>query len=401
VGEAEALIGPLCDALRSAPDRLPARLVAEERPDVGRSPTPRFDLLEVDAYQSIGVQWSRGCPFNCEFCDIIEVFGRRPRMKSQAQFLRELEALYATGYRGSLFVVDDNFIGNKAEVRRLLPPLTAWMRAHRDPFALYTEASLNLAADPAMVDAMVEAGFTSVFVGVETPSEEALRGAGKLQNTGLDLEAAVRLLSERGLEVMAGFIVGFDSDDAAAIERQRAWIARSPIPLAMVGLLTALPGTRLTRRLSSEGRLRVIASGDNLARPNFVTRMDEGQLLAGYARLMTELYSPAAYFERAARSLELAPKERSRFRYPARYALGCVLRSLVRQGVLAPYRRHYWRFLGRILRHAPARFGRAIGLAINGEHLIRYTVRDALPALRAPVPLPRLSAPALPALASG
>ncbi|HEX6836865.1 MAG TPA: radical SAM protein, partial [Polyangia bacterium] len=196
VGEAEALMPALVAALEGGA-ALPPRLEADDYPDVRTVPTPRYELLDVSAYQSIGVQWSRGCPFNCEFCDIIEIFGRRARTKTPAQLLVELDAIYATGFRGSLFIVDDNFIGNKVEARRLLGPLTAWMRAHGDPFYLYTEASLNLAGDDALIDAMVEAGFNSVFIGIETPSDEALRHTQKLQNTTVDAAEAVRKLTAR------------------------------------------------------------------------------------------------------------------------------------------------------------------------------------------------------------
>jgi radical SAM superfamily enzyme YgiQ (UPF0313 family) len=380
VGEAEDLIAELTARLERG-EPLPKRLQAAERPDVSRTPVPRYDLLDVDVYQSIGVQFSRGCPFNCEFCDIIEIFGRKPRVKSPAQLCAELDAIYATGFRGPVFLVDDNFIGNKVEARRLLPRIAAWMRAHRDPFMLFTEASLNLAADDALVDAMVDAGFASVFIGIETPSPEALRETQKLQNTAVDAEAGVRKLVARGLEVMAGFIVGFDADDAEAVERQRQWIARAPIPLAMVGLLIALPGTQLERRLQREGRLLHHSGGDNLDRTNFVTRLDEVTLLEGYARLLAEIYSPEAYFDRSARTLALCPVDPSPFRYPVNRLLGSLWRSLYQQGLRGSYRAAYWRFLARVLRESPRRLGRALGMAMHGEHLIRYTAEDVLPRL--------------------
>jgi radical SAM superfamily enzyme YgiQ (UPF0313 family) len=381
VGEAEELMPELVALLASGAP-LPARMQANERPDVSKIPTPRFGLLEISAYQSIGVQWSRGCPFNCEFCDIIEIFGRRPRTKSAAQLLAELDAIYATGFRGSLFLVDDNFIGNKVEARRLLGPLAEWMCAHGDPFYLYTEASLNLAADDGLVDAMVEAGFSSVFIGIETPSAEALRHTQKLQNTVLDPDEAVRKLTARGLEVMAGFIVGFDTDDQEAIERQRQWIARAPIPLAMVGILIALPGTQLERRLQREGRLLDQSWGENFGRTNFVTKLDEVQLLSGYARLLADIYSPEAFFARAQRTLDLCPVDPNRYRYGFWYALACTLRSAWRQGVLARHRGVYWRFMARTLWRTPRRMPRAVGFAINAEHMIRYTFEEVLPRLR-------------------
>src|SRR5262249_10806527 len=227
-----------------------------QRPDVKGSPVPRYDLLELQHYVSMSIQYSRGCPYNCEFCDIIEIFGRVPRMKSPAQILGELDALHALGWRGSVFFVDDNFIGNIKEVRKLLPEVARWQRERGAPFELYTEASVNLAADEKLVADMVVAGFSSVFLGIETPSPEALREAKKTQNLKLDLTVAVERLTKAGLEVMAGFIVGFDSDDPSAFAAQLEFLADAPIPLAMVGILTALPGTQLWRRLEGEGRLR-------------------------------------------------------------------------------------------------------------------------------------------------
>lgn len=394
-GEAEELMPELVKALEHGP--LPRRMQAHKRPDVTHTPVPRYDLLDVSAYQSIGLQFSRGCPFNCEFCDIIEIFGRVPRVKTVPQVLREFDAIHATGFHGAVFVVDDNFIGNKVEARRLLPELGRWMRAHEDPFLLYTEASLNLATDDGLIDAMVDAGFAWVFIGIETPSLEALRETQKLQNTAVDAMAGVHELTRRGLEVMAGFILGFDADDAGASTRLGEWIGRAPIPMAMVGLLTALPGTQLERRLRREGRLLDESSGAIVDRTNFVTHLDEPTLLGGYARLLAQIYSPAAYFDRCLRTLELCPEERNRFRPRPSQVITWLARALWRQGITSSYRRDYWRFLAQVARRCPKRLFRAIGVAFLGEHLIRYTAEDVLPrleharaeALRAPRrPLP-------------
>jgi radical SAM superfamily enzyme YgiQ (UPF0313 family) len=385
VGEAEELMEPLVAALKAGPGHLPRRMEAARKPDLTSLPVPRFDLLDINAYQSIGVQWSRGCPYTCEFCDIIEIYGRRPRTKTTAQFLRELEAVRRAGYRGSVFVVDDNFIGNRPVLKPMLAELASWNRVHGDPFDFYTEASVNLAADDGLIHAMVEAGFTQVFIGIETPSEEALRKTGKLQNTGTDLNAAVDKLVRRGLEVMAGFIVGFDSDDADAVERQRRWIADSPIPLAMVGILIALPGTQLWRRLEAEDRLISDTDGNHFARPNFVTRLEEAELLERYAALLESVYTPRAWYERCERALALCPRSPARFRYSTKYAAKYLARAVWHLGIRSPHRAEFWRFIRNVVSNTPRRFPRAIALALHGEHMVRYTAQDVIPQLKAAI----------------
>jgi radical SAM superfamily enzyme YgiQ (UPF0313 family) len=381
VGEAEDLITPLCTALLADRSALPARFVAAERPDIKRLPPPRYDLLDVSAYNSIGVQWGRGCPFHCEFCDIVELFGRRPRTKEPGQFCRELDAVLATGFRGSLFVVDDNFVGNRKETLGLLGPLGAWMRAHGFPFQIFTEASIDLASRDDLIAGMIAAGFDFVFVGIETPSPAALRETHKTQNLAVDLNQAIDKLIRSGLDVAAGFIMGFDADDAAALERQREWVLRSPIPQAMMGILTALPGTQLERRLTREGRLLDRASGETFGRANFKTSLPESTLLQTYRAALEQIYRPEEYFARCLRALRLRPRTDSHISLPLRHALACVLRSVWQQGVRGKYRTAYWRFLGQVIRHAPRRFARAISLAIAGEHLIRYTAEEVLPRL--------------------
>ncbi len=381
VGEGEELIAPLCTALLGGRAALPARFTASQRPDLKRLPPPRYDLLDIEAYHVIGVQWGRGCPFRCEFCDIVELFGRSPRTKEPAQLCRELDALLATGFRGSLFVVDDNFVGNRKETLALLGPLGAWMRAHGFPFQIFTEASIDLAGCDEMIAGMVAAGFDCVFVGIETPSPAALRETHKTQNLAVDLNEAIDKLIRSGLDVMAGFIMGFDADDAAALDRQREWILRSPIPQAMMGILTALPGTQLERRLVREGRLVERASGETFGRANFKTMLPEPTLLQTYRDALEQIYRPEAYFDRCMRALELRPQSASTFSLPWRYALRCVLSSIWLQGVTGNYRKSYWRFMGRVLRRAPRRIARAVALAIAGEHMIRYTAEAVLPRL--------------------
>lgn len=381
VGEAENLIAPLCAALLADRSALPARFEGGGRPDLEPLPPPRYDLLDIEAYHAIGVQWGRGCPFRCEFCDIVELFGRQPRTKAPAQFCAELDAILATGFRGSVFVVDDNFVGNRKRTLALLDALAPWMRARRFPFQFFTEASVDLAGCDDLIAGMVAAGFDYVFLGIETPSPAALREAQKRQNLIVDLNAAVEKLIRSGLDVTAGFIMGFDADDAEALARQREWVLRSPIPQAMIGILTALPGTQLERRLSREGRLVQQASGETFGRPNFRSKVPEATLLETYRATLEQIYRPEEYFARCLRALRLRPGSDSRMSLPWRYALRCLLRSVWRQGLRGTYRMAYWRFMGGVLRHAPRRIARAVALAIAGQHMIGYTREAVLPRL--------------------
>jgi radical SAM superfamily enzyme YgiQ (UPF0313 family) len=352
-------------------------------PDVRLAPVPRFDLYEPGAYASTSVQYSRGCPFHCEFCDVIQLFGQVPRVKTPAQVLAELDALHAHGWRGSVFIVDDNFIGNLKEVRKLVPELTAWQRVHGNPFDFYTEASVNLAREPELLTALVGAGFTSVFVGIETPDAAALAHTGKKQNLRLDLREAVDRLSAAGLEVMAGFIVGFDTDGPGACAAQWQFLANAPIPFAMVGLLQALPGTALSRRLQREGRLRgEPAGGDPFGRPNFDPIMDEATMLAGYAELLARVYTPENYVRRCLAFLERAPRAGTPGTQLQPHRVAVLMRAIWMLGIRSPRRRHFWHLLGATLRRSPRRFTWAVSRAIQGEHLIRYTAEDVLPRMR-------------------
>jgi len=382
-GEAEGRLDRLVRELE-APGSIAERILSPpglERPALTLARVPRFDLVDLDAYATYALQVSRGCPFTCEFCDIIEVFGRAPRVKSPAQVLAELESLRALGARGPLFLVDDNFIGNRRAIAKLLPEIAAWQREHGWPFDLYTEASLDLAGEPELLQAMIDAGFTAVFVGIETPNPASLAETKKLQNLRADPAESVRTLTRAGLEVFAGFIVGFDSDDESIFERQRQFISSLPIPRAMVGTLTALPGTALWRRLEGEGRLRARPSGDQFDRPNFEPVMGEELLVAGYARLLESLYDEDAYYARCALHLEEAPVRPATLRPGSLAALG---RAVWRIGILGRRRRWFWRLVAKGLRRGgvPA-LAKAVTLAVLGEHLVRYTREDVLPRLAA------------------
>jgi radical SAM superfamily enzyme YgiQ (UPF0313 family) len=329
----------------------------------------------------MSVQYSRGCPYRCEFCDIIEIFGRVPRLKTPAQVLAELDALCLTGWRGSVFIVDDNFIGNVKEVRKLLPELRRWQAARGWPLKFYTEASVNLVNHRGLVEAMASCGFTSVFLGIETPSPAALAETKKTQNLDLDLRQVVDELTRTGLEVMAGFIVGFDSDDATAFEAQRAFLQDAPIPLAMVGLLTALPDTALWRRLTKEGRLRTDSNSENFGRPNFRPMMNEETLLAGYMTLLRQLYSLDGYLGRCRAFLERAPLPH----LPAGLrpgSLRILARTIWRLGVKSPRRRLFWSLVGTALRRSFRLLPWAVEKAIQGEHFLRYTTEDVMPRLQ-------------------
>jgi len=419
-GEAEGRLERLVLALER-PGSVAERVLSPagaERPDLAQARVPRFDLVDLDAYSTFAIQVSRGCPFSCEFCDIIEVFGRVPRVKSPAQVVAELEALRRLGARGPLFLVDDNFIGNRRAVAKVLEAIAAWQREAGRPFDLLTEASIDLAGEPELLRAMVEAGFNAVFVGIESPSAASLREAGKRQNLRMDASEAVRTLTRAGLEVFAGFIVGFDGDDPSIFAQQAELIGDLPIPRAMVGMLTALPATALWRRLEREGRLRTrTSSGDQFDRPNFAPAMGEATLVAGYRRLLAELYSEESYFRRCALHLETATIRPTALRPGSMAALA---RAVWRLGILGPRRAWFWRLVALGLRRGGAAgVPKAVTLAILGEHLIRYTREEVLPRLdrhlesagaapftpprpaRAGWPLPAGAAPRLPAATAG
>jgi radical SAM superfamily enzyme YgiQ (UPF0313 family) len=255
------------------------------------------------------------------------------------------------------------------------------MRAHDFPFQIFTEASIDLAANDELIAKMVAAGFDCVFVGIETPSKAALRETHKMQNVAVDLDEAIDKLIRSGLDVSAGFIMGFDADDVEALDRQRAWVLRSPIPQAMIGVLTALPGTQLERRLAREGRLLQRSNGETFGRTNFKTKLPESTLLRTYRDSLATIYEPKHYFERCLRSLSLRPDSDAAFSLPWAYALRCVLGSIWRQGIAGNYRGAYWRFFGRVLRNTPKRLARAVSLAVAGEHMIRYTHEVVVPRL--------------------
>ncbi len=341
---------------------------SSEFPDLCQTPAPLWELADLRRYASMSVQYSRGCPFDCEFCNITAMFGHRPRIKTATQVIAELDGLYRHGWRGPVFFVDDNFIGNKRALKEdLLPALIRWQQGKPGtPFS--TEVSINLADDEELMRLMVEAGFDQVFVGIETPEEASLAECNKRQNRGRDLVADVKRIQRAGLEVQGGFIVGFDSDTPTIFARQMDFIQKSGIVTAMVGLLQAIPGTKLHRRLSAQGRLIGQTTGNNLdGTTNFIPRMNRETLRQGYQTLMEHIYSPGPYYERVRTFL--------REYRPPRISTALNWRSLLafaqanlRLGLLSRGRFHYWRLLLWTFLRRPSHFSLAVTLSIYGHH---------------------------------
>jgi radical SAM superfamily enzyme YgiQ (UPF0313 family) len=345
--------------------------------DLGVTPAPRFDLLDMKQYASMNIQYSRGCPFDCDFCNITVLFGRKLRTKTADQFIAELDDLYRRGWRNGVFIVDDNFIGHKAKLKKeVLPALVAWMEERKHPFALSTEASINLADDEELMGLMVRAGFDTVFVGIESPNEESLVECSKLQNRNRDLIASVRRIQKAGIEVQAGFIVGFDKDPASIFERLTDFIQESGIATAMVGLLNAPKGTRLYHRLQNEGRLVKAATGDNTDYSiNFVPKMSTGHLISGYRSILRTIYSPKHYYARVKKFLkEYRPVKRRGGRMHLGH-LKAMVKSVVRLGIVGRERVQYWKLFFWSLLRRPRLFPLAITLSIYGFHFRQVFLR--------------------------
>jgi radical SAM superfamily enzyme YgiQ (UPF0313 family) len=372
IGEAEDVMPQLVQELENGCAHPVYR--ASELPQLNKTPQPDLSLIKPRYYSTMAVQYSRGCPFKCEFCDIIEIYGRIPRTKPVDQMIAELEQLHANNWRGPVFFVDDNFIGNKRNVKQMLPVVAEWNRRKGRPFRFFTEATINMADDEELLRMMREAGFVSVFIGIETPDEEGLKGAQKLQNTKRDMIDCVHHIQRYGIEVMAGFIVGFDSDKEDIFDRQVDFIQKGAIPLAMVGLLQALPNTQLYRRLVNEGRLLEYGDGDSMCTElNFQPKMDARQLVEGYRSILKRIYNQDAYYERVREFLKrYNPANHGELRLEDYLTLG---RSMVKQGLLTHGRKAYWKLFFEALTHYPHAFGTAITLAIMGYHFQRITER--------------------------
>ena len=342
----------------------------EEWPDITKTPVPLWSLINPKKYQSMSIQYSRGCPFNCEFCDIVILNGHRPRTKDKNQIVAELDALYDMGWRGNIFFVDDNFIGNKRKLKsEILPAIIKWMEERKRPFTFFSEASINLADDEELMRLMSTAGFDMVFVGIESPNEASLLECNKVPNKNRDLLASVKKLQNYGLQVQGGFIVGFDSDPLSIFKSQIDFIQKSGIVTAMVGVLMAPPGTRLHQRLKRENRLLSKGSGDNTdGSTNFIPKMGHETLARGYNHIVDTIYAPKQYYERIKTFLrEYKPGNKGRFKISLLQLIALIRTTWV-LGIKEKGRTHYWKLVGWTLLRKPKTFPLSITLAVEGFH---------------------------------
>ena len=344
-----------------------------EFPDVALAPVPMWELLDMKKYASMSIQYSRGCPYDCEFCSITMLNGRRPRAKSKEQFLNELNVLYNLGWRGGVSIVDDNFIGNKKKLKdEFLPALINWSKERKYPFFFITEVSINLADDEELIKQVVEAGVASIFIGIESPSDESLTECGKSQNLRRNLVASVNKLMQRGLIVSGGFIVGFDNDRPSIFEDQINFIQKSGIVSAMVGLLNAPTGTKLFKRLKSENRLLETFSGDNMdGSINFIPKMRYSDLIGGYSKILNTIYSQKEYYERTKKFLKeyQLPSWKSSALTPTE--IKAFFKLLWRLGIVEKGKKYFWKlFIVSLLKY-PKKFPVAMTFAVYGFHFRR------------------------------
>ena len=338
--------------------------------DIRKTPIPLWGLINMKHYASINIQYSRGCPFNCEFCDITLLCGRTPRTKDKEQIIKEIESVYASSFRGQVFFVDDNFIGNKQKLKEdILPAIIEWMEMRKHPFSFNTQASIELSDHKDLMDLMVRAGFDVVFIGIETTHEQSLAECSKSHNRNRDLLASVRNIQKSGLEVQGGFIVGFDNDPLTIFDTQIKFIQKSGVVTAMVGILIALPQTRLYERLKKEHRLLKETSGNNTDfATNFIPRMDYELLINGYKKILSTIYSPRHYYERVRTFLkEYIPPKKRLFHFRFNY-ITAIIRSTIVLGIIGKERFHYWRLLFWTMFSRPRLLPQAITLSIYGFH---------------------------------
>lgn len=357
--------------LQDLQNNCPKRIYrSEEFADISKTPLPDYSLLSLNHYNTAAIQYSRGCPYNCEFCDITALYGRQVRTKSPQQIIGELDALLHQGWKGSVFFVDDNFIGHRRKLKTdLLPAVIQWMETNRYPFVFITEASIDLADDNELIRMMVKAGFIQVFIGIETPEESSLVSCNKVQNKKRDLINCVKTIQQSGMEVSAGFIVGFDTDPPNIFQRQVDFIQQSGIITAMVGLLNAPPLSNLYKRLHNEGRIISTFSGDNTDfTMNFKPVMDKHVLLEGYRKIVREIYSSKSYYRRVLTFLkQYNLPETIRQRYTFNKLMACI-KSIVYFGVIKSNRRYYWNLMLWSLITRPKLLSLAVTYSIYGYH---------------------------------
>ncbi len=373
LGEAEVTLAPfLLDLAKGSPKPI---YESAERPAIIGTPLPMWSLIDPKDYGTMSVQYSRGCPFDCEFCDVVRLYGHEPRTKSASQMLDELDALHRSGWEGEVFVVDDNFIGNKKKLKaEVLPAIIGWSKKNKYPFYFATQASINLADDAELMQLMVEAGFSNVFVGIESPNIESLAECNKQQNTSRDLVAYVRKIQNSGLKVSGGFIIGFDNDPISIFESQIDFIQKSGIVVALVSLLNAPRGTRLYQRLKAENRLLKETSGDSAdGTINFLPRMDYETLITGYKHVLNTIYSPRQYCERVLNFFaEYKPQEQRYNRVPFNYITSMV-KSLWLVGVVEPGRGYFWKLFVLTMVKYPQFFWQSISFSIYRLHFYKHT----------------------------
>jgi len=377
LGEAEVTLQPFLDDIQAGRPR--HIYSSDEHPDISKTPVPMWSLINMKHYSSMNLQYSRGCPYNCEFCDIVILNGHTPRTKNKDQFIAEMDALYEDGWRGSLFIVDDNFIGNKKKLKaEILPALIEWREKTKYPFPLCTEASINLADDEELIRLMVDAGFDVVFIGIETPNEESLVECTKLQNQNRDLVASVKKLQEFGLEVQGGFIIGFDNDPESIFQSQIDFIQKSGIVTAMVGLLNVPLGTRLYKRLEKENRLLKSFTGNNTDLSlDFIPIMNSEMLINGYKHVVDTIYSPKHYYERIKTFLKVYKPPRAKAGKIQIHHFKAFFGSIWFLGVKGKGRRYYWRLFLSYLLESPPKFARFIVLSIYGYHFHQVALAQA------------------------
>lgn len=340
---------------------------SDVKPDITKSPIPQWNLLKFKNYQKMPIQYSRGCPFDCEFCDIVRLNGRIPRTKNPLQVIEEINALIKAGWNSSIFIVDDNFIGNKAKTKDLLRAIIRWKKMTGINTAFMTEVSMNLADDDELLSLMRQAGFDNVFIGVETPSAESLQECGKFQNKDRDIVSAIKKIQNFGMEVAGGFIVGFDSDDKSIFERQIEFIQQTGIVVAMVGLLQALPGTRLYERLKQENRLLTNSSGNNTDYSiNFIPKIEMDTLIDGYKEIIASVYSPKQYYDRVLTFL--SSYKASGFEKISFDQVVAFLKTIWILGILKNERKYYWKLFFISLFKYPKSFSKAITMTVYYAH---------------------------------